>query len=214
MRTGICITLKPGDRRRLAALAWDRNAAHKHVWRAEIVLLSADGVGTHEIMRRTGKSKTCVWRWQERFMQAGYDGLLRDKTRPSRIPPLGSDIAERVIALTRTDPPVEATHWTASMMAKAVNCSLRGGLSLCAPREGGQETQSTTEGGPLRRQILFGLVAREIPSHLRQPSLDPKHRDKRLSSPPASTVIGFPQRSSGEEKGRKERNAARCCAGA
>jgi hypothetical protein len=44
--------------------------------------LSADGVGTHEIMRRTGKSKTCVWRWQERFMQAGYDGLLRDKTRP------------------------------------------------------------------------------------------------------------------------------------
>jgi hypothetical protein len=116
MRTGISITLKPGDRRRLAALARDRNAPHKHVWRAEIVLLSADGVG---IMHRTGKSKTCVWRWQERFMQAGYDGLLHDKTRPSRIPPLGLDIAERVIALTRTDPPVEATHWTASMMAKA-----------------------------------------------------------------------------------------------
>ena len=31
-------------------------------------------------------------------MQAGYDGLLRDKTRPSRIPPLGSDTAERVVA--------------------------------------------------------------------------------------------------------------------
>ena len=119
MRTGISITLKPSDRRRLAALARDRNAPQ----RAEIVLLSADGIGTHEIMRRTGKSKTCVWRWQERFMQAGYDGLLRDKTRPSRIPPLGSDIAERVVALTRTDPPVEATHWTASMMAKAVGIS-------------------------------------------------------------------------------------------
>src|SRR4051812_12507014 len=69
------------------------------------------------------RSKTCVWRWQERFMQAGYDGLLRDKTRPSRIPPLGSDIAERVVALTRTDPPAEATHWTATMMAKAVGIS-------------------------------------------------------------------------------------------
>src|ERR1700747_3773983 len=123
MRTGISITLKPRARRRLAALARDRNAPHKHVWRAEIVLLSANGVGTHEIMRRTGKSKTCVWRWQERFMQAGYDGLLRDKTRPSRIPPLGSDIAERVVALTRTDPPVEATHWTASIMAKAIGIS-------------------------------------------------------------------------------------------
>src|SRR5215210_1845835 len=123
MRTGISITLKPGDRRRLAALARDRNAPHKHVWRAEIVLLSADGVGTNEIMRQTGKSKTCVWRWQERFMQAGYDGLLRDKTRPSRIPPLGPDIVERVVALTRIDPPVEATHWTAAMMAKAVGIS-------------------------------------------------------------------------------------------
>ena len=123
MRTGISITLKPADRRRLAALARDRNAPHKHVWRAEIVLLSADGVGTDEIMRQTGKSKTCVWRWQERFMQAGYDGLLRDKTRPSRIPPLGSDIAERVVMLTHTDPPAEATHWTATMMAKAVGIS-------------------------------------------------------------------------------------------
>jgi transposase len=85
MRTGISITLKPGDRRRLKALARDRNAPQKkHVWRARIVLLSADGVSTSETMRQTGKSKTCVWRWQERFMQEGYGGLLRDKTRPSR----------------------------------------------------------------------------------------------------------------------------------
>ena len=66
MRTGISITLKPSDRRRLKTLARDRNAPHKHIWRAEIVLFSADGIGTNEIMRRTGKSKTCVWRWQER----------------------------------------------------------------------------------------------------------------------------------------------------
>jgi hypothetical protein len=110
MRTGISITLKPADRRRLKVLARDRNTPHKHVWRAEIVLLSADGIGTNEIMRRTGKSKTCVWRWQERFMEAGYDSLLHDKTRPSRIPPLGSNIIGRVVALTQTEPPAEATH--------------------------------------------------------------------------------------------------------
>src|SRR6478736_4993688 len=123
MRTGISITLKPADRRRLKALARDRNSPHKHVWRAEIVLLSADGVGTNEIMRRTGKSKTCVWRWQERFMEAGYDNLLHDKTRPSRIPPLGSGITERVVTLTQTAPPTEATHWTSAMMAKVVGIS-------------------------------------------------------------------------------------------
>ena len=124
MRPGISIILSPADRRRLEALVGDRNVAQKHVWRARIVLHSADGIGTNGIMRRTGKSKTCVWRWQERFAQEGYDGLLRDKTRPSRIPPLGPEVAERVVALTLSDPPAEATHWVAAMMAKATGISV------------------------------------------------------------------------------------------
>ena len=123
MRTGISLTVTPADRVRLEAVIKDRNAPQKHAWRAAIVLLSADGVGTNAIMRRTGKSKTCVWRWQERFMEQGVDGLLRDKTRPSRIPALGAAVGERVVALTLTDPPVEATHWTADMMAKASGIS-------------------------------------------------------------------------------------------
>jgi len=123
MRTGISLTVGSADRLRLEGVVGDRSAAQKHVWRAAIILLSADGAGTHEIMRRTGKSKTCVWRWQERFMGEGVDGLLRDKTRPPRIPPLGEEVAERVAALTLTDPPVEATHWTALMMAVAVGIS-------------------------------------------------------------------------------------------
>ena len=89
------VTCKPSDHRRLKALARDRNTLQKHVWRARNVLLSADCVGTNEIMRQTDKSKTCVWPWQERFMLEGYGGLLRDKTRPSRTPPFGSGIAER-----------------------------------------------------------------------------------------------------------------------
>jgi hypothetical protein len=46
----------------------DRNSPQKHVWRARIILLTAEGLGTVEIMPRTGKSQTCVWRWQEWFM--------------------------------------------------------------------------------------------------------------------------------------------------
>jgi Winged helix-turn helix len=103
MRIAISFTVSPTDRQRLMAVVKDRNAPQKHVWRAEIILLSADGAGTVEIMRQTAKSKTCVWRWQERFATEGFEGLLRDKTRPSRIPPLGRDIAERVVALTLAD---------------------------------------------------------------------------------------------------------------
>jgi transposase len=124
MRPGISVTVTAADRRRLAAIAGDRNSPQKHVWRAEIVLLTADGVGTVEIMRRTGKAKTCVWRWQERFAQEGVDGPVRDKTRPARVRPLGQEVIDKVVALTAAEPPHEATHWTAAAMAKAVGISL------------------------------------------------------------------------------------------
>jgi transposase len=124
MRPGIIVTVRRADRRRLAALVRNRNAAQKHVWWAQIVLPSADDLGTNEIMRRMGKSKTCVWRWQERFAMEGYDGLLRDKTRRSRLAPLGAAVAGRVVALNLTDPPAEATHWTAAMMATATGISV------------------------------------------------------------------------------------------
>src|SRR3712207_417965 len=123
MRCGIVVDVSAADRARLEAVVADRNSPQKHVWRARIVLLTADGCGTAEIMRRTGKAKTAVWRWQERFMQAGVDGLLRDKIRPARIPPLAPKVAERVVALTLADPPGETTHWTAAAMAEASGIS-------------------------------------------------------------------------------------------
>jgi len=87
----------------------DRNSPHKHVWRAAIVLATADGLGTNAIMRRTRMSKTAVWRWQERFPSEGADGLVRDKTRPSRLAPFGPEVGERIVALTLAEPPGEKT---------------------------------------------------------------------------------------------------------
>ena len=112
MRKGISFTVTADDRRRLDAIVAARSAPQKHVWRARIVLLSGDGFGTTAIIAGTGKSKTCVWRWQERFMHEGVAGQLRDKTRPSRIPPLAKDRVDEVIALTLKPPPHEASHWT------------------------------------------------------------------------------------------------------
>jgi len=123
MRKGITIEVTPADRARLQSIIRDRNSPQKHVWRAQIIVLTADGVGTTAIARTVGKGKTVVWRWQERFMHQGVEGLTRDKTRPSRIPPLPAETVDRVVALTNEMPPHEATHWTASAMAKAVGIS-------------------------------------------------------------------------------------------
>lgn len=83
------------------------------------MLLSTDGVGTNAIIAATGKPKTCVWRWQERFMTEGMDGLLRDKTRPPGKPATAAERVEDMVRRTEP-PPHEATHWTLRAMAKAV----------------------------------------------------------------------------------------------
>jgi hypothetical protein len=122
MCKGIIIEVTLADRARLQSIIRDRNSPQKHVWRARIIVLTADGTGT-AITRAVGKGKTVVWRWRERFMHEGVEGLTRDKTRPSRIPPLPAETVDRVVALTNQAPPHEATHWSAPAMAKAVGIS-------------------------------------------------------------------------------------------
>jgi hypothetical protein len=40
----------------------------------------------------------------------GVAGLLRDKTRPSRIPPLPAEVEAEVVSRTLTEPTGQATH--------------------------------------------------------------------------------------------------------
>lgn len=122
-RSDICLYLGPADRAELQALLTNRNTARKLAWRAGIVLATADGEGTVEIMRRTGMSKPTVWRWQERYLDEGVPGLKRDKTRPSRVPPLPREVRLKVIAKTVQETPPNATHWSRTMMAEAVGIS-------------------------------------------------------------------------------------------
>jgi len=84
-----------------------------------MIVATADGCGTAEIMRRSGLSKPVVWRWQERFMQQGVDGLLRDKTRKPGKPPLPAETVQRVLDLTLFGPTGETMHWSVRAMAKA-----------------------------------------------------------------------------------------------
>ncbi len=95
MRTGIRFEVTASYRVRLEAIIGALTSAQKRVWRAKIILMKGDGLGPFAIMDVTGKSKPCVWRWQERFMSEGVDGLLRDKSRPPGIAPLDGDLLSR-----------------------------------------------------------------------------------------------------------------------
>src|SRR3954451_22249862 len=125
MRAGIVVNVTRADRHRLEAIVSGRSSPQKHVWRATIILASADGCGTAEIMRRSGKSKPGVWRWQARFMAEGVEGLTRDKTRKPGQQPLRTGTVQSGVALALGPPPGEAPHWTGRMLAKAGGVSRR-----------------------------------------------------------------------------------------
>lgn len=71
--------------------------------------MTGDGIETNEIRRHTGLCKVSVWRWQERYIEAGVDGLLRHKTWPSRIHRF---VEEKVAEVVRLTP------WTGRAMAE------------------------------------------------------------------------------------------------
>ena len=117
------IRLSAADRSELETVAARCNSPQKHVWRAKIVLLTADGHGTADIMRATGKAKTVIWRWQERFGEEGVTGLWRDKLSHahSATAPRGSR-TRRGPDLGRTA--ATTSHWTGAAMAKAAGISV------------------------------------------------------------------------------------------
>src|SRR3954451_21191074 len=125
MAQTVCPLISAADRARLAAIVADRNRPQKHVTRARIILHSAERIDVAEVARRALSTRPSVWRWQQRFAEAGVDGLLRDKTRKPGKRRTADAVVQRVVALTCGEPPGEATHWTGRAMAEATGLSLR-----------------------------------------------------------------------------------------
>ena len=75
-----CIRLSLEDRAGLEGWVADRNAPQKLVWRARIVLMWAEDAGVTAIVRATGKTKRTAYRWRDRYVAQGIEGLKRDAT--------------------------------------------------------------------------------------------------------------------------------------
>jgi transposase len=108
----------------LTAIAGDRSRPRKHVERARIVLASADRHSAQRIAQSVSVSRPTVWRWQQRFAETGVGRLLRDKSRRPGKAPIAAETRARVVAMTCTAPPHQATHWTGRAMAKAIGISV------------------------------------------------------------------------------------------
>jgi hypothetical protein len=58
-----------------------------------------------------GVSRPTVWRWQQRFAEAGVEGVVCAMNPQPGKAPIAAEPAARLVALTCTEPPHQATHW-------------------------------------------------------------------------------------------------------
>jgi transposase len=83
--TSLTITLTPADRRTL--LAWQRatTISAGRARRGRMILLVADGVSITAITATVGISRRFVYKWVQRFLEQGVEGLA-DKPGRGRVP--------------------------------------------------------------------------------------------------------------------------------
>lgn len=86
--------------------------------RARIVLWHAQGQRKKDIAALAGVSRPTVDQWLERYATAGIAGLL-DQRRGAGREQVPASIRARVLALSRTSPPVSSglSHWSSREMA-------------------------------------------------------------------------------------------------
>ena len=99
-----------------------RTTAQGLAFRAQIILVCAQGKSDLKVASQLNTTRETVGKWRRRFLQARCDGLL-DEPRPGAPRQLGDEDVERVITMTLESTPQDATHWSTRSMAKACGMS-------------------------------------------------------------------------------------------
>ena len=170
-KRAVPITLTDEERITLRRTLKAVTATQREVWRARVILLSAEGKDNQVIAQEVGRSAKSVALWRRRFATERLPGLdTRPKTRtPIKYTP---DDRRRVIELACSETPEAETHWSVRTLARAAGV--------------GRETVRTV----LREA---GLQPHRLGTFSR--STDPEFREKLLdvvglyTDPPDNAVV-------------------------
>lgn len=120
MRRAPEIKLSEAERAELVAWSRSHTLPARQVSRAKILLLAADGAQDMDIAAAVGCGRRRCARVRQNFLQGGLQRLQRDAPRPGR--PSQHD-AQRIVTLTTTTQPAQATDWSRTLMAQAAGVS-------------------------------------------------------------------------------------------
>ena len=123
MRVAPNVILSEKQRAKLLRMSKALSSSIRCLERAQFILLAAEGLQNNEIAKRLGQDRKKIGRWRTRFTKGGMEAILKDKTRPGRIPPISATIRSKIIKLTTEQRPEGHTHWSRSTMARQVGVS-------------------------------------------------------------------------------------------
>lgn len=123
MRVAPAIELTDEQQAELLRIAKGRTSQVRHAQRARAMLLASEGKQDIEIAEMVGCERQSVGRWRRTFLQRGVQGLIKDRPRGGRPPVERQRVADEIVRITTQEQPENATHWSASLMARRVGTS-------------------------------------------------------------------------------------------
>ncbi len=119
IRDATVVRLSRKDRAVLEARVRAPTTEQRAAFRAQIVLLAAEGRSTRSIARELGTMPRTVSDWRIRFAEQGLVGL-DDKRRPGPKPKYDVTTGHRILALLDEPPPPGYGRWTGGLLARAL----------------------------------------------------------------------------------------------
>lgn len=110
------------DRDQLEAVARSRSLPHGLVTRAQIVLHSAEGLGSNEVAELCDVSPQTVSHWRRRYRELGLEGL-HDELKSGRPRRIDDEQVAELIRKVLEEKPDGATHWSVRGVSEATSIS-------------------------------------------------------------------------------------------
>jgi len=114
------IELKSDEKTELESWVRSTTTEQRRVFRAEIVLMANEGIGTNDIARRLETRAATVTKWRTRFARLGMDGL-KDAPRPGQKRRYLLDDERRVLRMLDQPPPSGFAQWNGTLLAQALS---------------------------------------------------------------------------------------------
>jgi transposase len=106
----------------LSSIAQSRALPAGYVFRAQLILMLAEGASFNAIKRQLQTTAPTIIRWKQRFRQHGLEGL--DTYHPGQMPSvLTPALRARILSATRRKPSDGSTHWSCRKLASALGVS-------------------------------------------------------------------------------------------